>query len=386
MSAPTAAKSASDETTDLSKQYDTPLGLAHTTMQALKDRIKLHYDLASDYYLNLWGEHIHHGYWPTAASKATDTKETAQLNLIRLLLSISALSKEFYPAGDDDGTTTTTTTTTTVTPTPTASEPPLRVLDVGCGVGGTSRHLASTLGASVTGITISGKQVQIARRLSKAASSSPSSSSEAGTGTSSNLEKGEHQGDVIPVGSSGGQARFLELDAEKMGEYFSSSGGFDVVWVSEALSHFPDKTRFFWDAARLLDAGREKGEGGKSKGSGRLVVADWFRAEGLGEGEFERDIKPIEDGMLLPPLCTQQAYVDMARAAGLELLGGPKDISKDVSKTWDISWSLVQNPSLWAFAFSQGRDGIAFLQAFRAMRRGYANGSFRYAVMAFVKP
>lgn len=51
----------------------------------------------------------------------------------------------------------------------------------------------------------------------------------------------------------------------------------------------------------------------------------------------------------------------------------------------DISWSLIQNPSLWGFAFSQGRDGIAFLQSFRAMRRGYANGSFRYAVMAFEK-
>lgn len=45
---------AGDESTHLSSQYDTPLGLAHTTMQALKDRIKLHYDLASDYYLNLW--------------------------------------------------------------------------------------------------------------------------------------------------------------------------------------------------------------------------------------------------------------------------------------------------------------------------------------------
>lgn len=47
-------KSSEQETTPLSKQYDTPLGLAHTTMQELKDRIKLHYDLASDYYLNLW--------------------------------------------------------------------------------------------------------------------------------------------------------------------------------------------------------------------------------------------------------------------------------------------------------------------------------------------
>jgi tocopherol O-methyltransferase len=49
-----APSSVTDDRTELSKQYDTPLGLAHTTMQALKDRIKLHYDLASDYYLSLW--------------------------------------------------------------------------------------------------------------------------------------------------------------------------------------------------------------------------------------------------------------------------------------------------------------------------------------------
>lgn len=52
----------------------------------------------------------------------------------------------------------------------------------------------------------------------------------------------------------------------------------------------------------------------------------------------------------------------------------------------DISWDLIASPSLWAFAISQGRDGLSFLQAFRAMRRGYANGTFRYAVMAFEKP
>jgi tocopherol O-methyltransferase len=51
----------------------------------------------------------------------------------------------------------------------------------------------------------------------------------------------------------------------------------------------------------------------------------------------------------------------------------------------DISWSLIQSPALWAYAIAQGRDGLAFLQAFRAMRRGYANGTFRYAVMVFQK-
>src|SRR2546430_5457858 len=43
----------------------------------------------------------------------------------------------------------------------------------------------------------------------------------------------------------------------------------------------------------------------------------------------------------------------------------------------DISLSLVQSPALWALAFAQGRDFIAFLKAFRAMKRGYANGTDR---------
>ncbi|KAF5673043.1 O-methyltransferase [Fusarium heterosporum] len=319
-----------EQATELSKQYDTPLGLAHSTMQVLKDRIKLHYDLASDYYLSLWGEHIHHGYWPTLESEATLTKEEAQANLIQLLLDTSQL-----PSNSS-------------------------VLDVGCGIGGTSRHLASKHGCSVTGITISSKQVEIADRLTKAAV----------------------EDEVSPKPSNGqgfarlgqGKVKFLELDAEKMGEFFSDQqGSFDAVWISEALSHFPNKALFFKNVMKVLKPG------------GRLVLADWFKAEDLDDTTFVNDIKPIEDGMLLPPLCTQEEYINLAKQAGLAVLSEPKDISQEVRKTWDITWSLVQNPSLWAFALSQGRDGIAFLQSFRAMRRGYANGSFRYAVMAFKK-
>ncbi|KAM7195269.1 S-adenosyl-L-methionine-dependent methyltransferase [Rhypophila sp. PSN 637] len=322
------------ESTDLSKQYDTPMGLAHTTMQALKDRIQLHYDLASDYYLNLWGEHIHHGYWATEESKANDSKEVAQINLIRLLLEISGVS-----SGS-------------------------RVLDVGCGIGGTSRFLASQLGCTVTGITISTKQVELAKRLTKTEAAKDA--------TDDKVEGEEGPEGYIRLGK--GKVRFIELDAEKMGEFFASDAGkFDAVWISEALSHFPNKALFFQNAYKVLRDG------------GKLALADWFKNEGLDQKQFDDDIKPIEDGMLLPPMCTQADYVNLAKEAGLKLLGGPKDISKDVSKTWDISWSLVQNPSLWAFAFSQGRDGIAFLQAFRAMRRGYANGSFRYAVISFEK-
>jgi len=50
----------------------------------------------------------------------------------------------------------------------------------------------------------------------------------------------------------------------------------------------------------------------------------------------------------------------------------------------DISLSLL-NPSLFALAFTLGADFVNFLKAFQAMRRGFANGSFRYAVLVFEK-
>ena len=81
-------------------------------------------------------------------SETTQTKEDAQANLIQLLLDMSRI--------------------------------PLKssVLDVGCGIGGTSRYLASKHGSSVTGITISTKQVEIAVRLTKAAVEDGASSSD----------------------------------------------------------------------------------------------------------------------------------------------------------------------------------------------------------------
>ncbi|KAL8923175.1 MAG: hypothetical protein Q9208_004738 [Pyrenodesmia sp. 3 TL-2023] len=185
---------------------------------------------------------------------------------------------------------------------------------------------------------------------------------------------GTHKAAGEPINLDGGSARFVELDAEKMGEYFGTQSSFDCVWISEAMSHLPDKQLFFQNAVRLL------------RPNGKLVVADWFKAEDLTIAQLEADINPIEDGMLLPPLCTQAQYAKLAEEAGLRVFSEALDISQNVAKTWDISWTLIQSPALWAFAFSQGRDGIAFLQAFRAMRRGYANGTFRYAVMVFQKP
>lgn len=80
-----------------------------------------------------------------------------------------------------------------------------------------------------------------------------------------------------------GKVRFLELDAEKMGDVFASqSETFDTVWICEALSHFPNKALFFENVHKVLKPG------------GKLALADWFKADGLDEKQFANDIKPIE--------------------------------------------------------------------------------------------
>ena len=185
------------------------------------------------------GEHIHHGYFLEPAV----TKEVAQTRLVDLLLERSEL--------------------------PTGSP----VLDVGCGLGGTSRYLARKMGCAVTGITISGQQVKLARDLSA-------------------NEVGSVDGEVERSGFIGlgdGRVRFLELDAEKMGDYFTGSDNkvsFDCIWISEAMSHLPDKELFFRNASMLLNAG------------GKLIVADWFKAEDLTKAQMEADIRPIEGEFL----------------------------------------------------------------------------------------
>ena len=248
----------------------------------------------SKHSLSSRGEHIHHGYF----LEPTDTKEVAQTRLVDLLLERSVL--------------------------PTGSQ----VLDVGCGLGGTSRYLAKKMGCTVTGITISGQQVKLAKDLSA-------------------KEAGTVEGDVEESGFTGlgdGRVRFLELDAEKMGDYFTGSDtklSFDCIWISEAMSHLPDKELFFRNASMLLKAG------------GKLIVADWFKAEGLTHAQMEADIRPIEgefplqvllgdgtdkheDGMLLPGLNTQSEYVTYAKQFGLSVFSEPFDISKQVSKTWYV--------------------------------------------------
>jgi tocopherol O-methyltransferase len=94
-----------------------------------KKKIIEYYDLTSPYYQSMWGEHIHHGYW----IRGDESKETAQIQLIEHLAQLASIKTG------------------------------LRILDIGCGFGGSSLYLAKKYAASTTGITISPVQVQMAK-------------------------------------------------------------------------------------------------------------------------------------------------------------------------------------------------------------------------------
>lgn len=107
------------------------------SVAALQAAIRAHYDDLIDIYEDLWGEHIHHGYWDLGAPN-TD-RHAAQVRTVEEL----ARFAELAPGG--------------------------RVLDVGCGVGASSIYLAATRDFHTLGITLSSAQAKRATEKARAA-------------------------------------------------------------------------------------------------------------------------------------------------------------------------------------------------------------------------
>src|SRR4051794_31386013 len=79
----------------------------------LTQNVQAHYDQISRLYQLLWGDHIHHGYW-----EADEPVAEAQLKLIGKLVEMAGIKHGSH------------------------------VLDIGCGVGGSSVWLANNLNCS----------------------------------------------------------------------------------------------------------------------------------------------------------------------------------------------------------------------------------------------
>lgn len=99
-----------------------------------------------------------------------------------------------------------------------AIKPGMKILDIGCGVGGPARILAADFGCRVTGIDITESYVQAAEMLTER------------VGLSESITFRE------------GNALNLEFD----------DGTFDVVWSQNAIMNIEDKKRLFQEIHRVL--------------------------------------------------------------------------------------------------------------------------------------
>jgi tocopherol O-methyltransferase len=266
-----------------------------------KESIRQHYDLATPFYRLLWGPHIHHGLW----EEGDATPRAAQHRLIDRLASAATLA------------------------------PGERVLDVGCGMGGSSIELARTYGCTVTGITLSPLQRAWARFSAVC------------------------QG-------LGGRTRFLCQDAENV--HFPDES-FDAVWNIECSEHLFDKPAFFRKVGHWLRPG------------GRIALCAWLAGEGR---DAEPHVRQVCESFLCPSLGTADDYRGWLRDAGLTERTFA-DLTPQVSRTWEICRQRVHQTGVHLLARLAGARMHSFIQHFSTLWEAYRCGAMRYGMFVAVK-
>ncbi len=155
-------------------------------------------------------------------------------------------------------------------------KPGMKVLDVGCGVGGPQRSLAGKYGCSIVGLNISEYQIGKCAAYNR----------KAGLDDLCGVLHGD----------------FLDIPAD--------SGSFDAAYHIEALPHAPDKTAAYAEIFRVLRPGAV------------FAGYDWCMTPLYDNGNLEhREIREgIEFGNALPEIASFTDVTDGLMAAGFELV------------------------------------------------------------------
>lgn len=277
-----------------------------------KASIRSHYDLGTLFYRLLWGPHIHHGLWSAedaVRERPHASPLAAQEALTDALASLANIERGQH------------------------------VLDVGCGMGGSSIRLARQRHCEVTGITLSGVQ----RRWASMAA--------------------WRNGVTNAV-------RFRQADAERV---TFEAASFDVVWSIECTEHLFDKAAFFRRAAGWLRPG------------GRIAICAWLAAEDADRPGPREQVEAVCDSFLCPSLGSFSDYTGWMTAAGL-LVEHTEDWTARVTRTWELCDERVRRFGLpWLARLIDGRQAT-FLDNFTTLLDAYRSGAMQYGCIVARRP
>jgi len=209
-----------------------------TTSSSCQDTSERYYDETyEDYELHWSKEHLHYGFW----NEDTMTHEESLVNTIKEVIHYLDLKP-----GD-------------------------RLLDAGCGVGGSCRYIVENLGIETVGITLSKRLLDTAIELSK-----------------------DNKNNTL--------LKFYMMDFNST-EFDDSS--FDKILGLESICHAQNKEVFAREAYRLLNNG------------GILVVADSFQVrEDLNKDE-EKMYDDVLSSWAIPNRTTAKKFGNVLKKAGL---------------------------------------------------------------------
>lgn len=294
--------------------------MSATTGITLTEKIQQFYDESSLLWERTWGEHMHHGYYGISGRHRKDRRQ-AQIDLMEELLKWSGVS--------------------------TAET----ILDVGCGIGGSTLYLADKYAAKAVGITLSPVQ---AKRAGERA-----------------IEKGISLRSFENFEIADAPAVQFQV-ADALATPFPDSS-FDFIWSMESGEHMPDKQSFLKECYRLLKPG------------GTFLMATWCHRETdslagpLTESE-KRHLDWLYRLYHLPYVTSLSNYEDIASSVGFTSLA-TADWSQQVEFFWQDVVNSALDPKVVAGIFQAGMETVRGTAAIALMTTGFNRGLIRYGLL-----
>jgi tocopherol O-methyltransferase len=302
---------------------------------ALYQQIQEFYDASSGLWEQVWGEHMHHGYYGPDGNLKLDRRQ-AQINLIEELLTW-AQNRTNVSVGVSDAFALEALAQDSLN-----ENRPQNILDVGCGIGGSSLYLAEKFGAKVTGITLSPVQANRAQARAQAV----------GLAAKTNFQV----------------ANALDMP------FVDDS--FDLVWSLESGEHMPDKVKFLEECYRVLKPG------------GKLILATWCHrpiaaANPLSASE-EKHLQDIYRVYCLPYVLSLPEYQEIVERCGFQYLR-VDDWSTAVEPFWDVVIDSAITPQAVVGLVRAGWKTIEAAMSLNLMSSGYRSGLIRFGLIAATK-